>query len=222
MMRSSHLKLAFLGDSITEGCFEFYPCSFGFDTVRRPEDGYAWKTVKALREKYGEPAVAYWNFAKSGYNAHTALPLAEKLAQTAPDIAVVCFGLNDALRPEQRFGPALKALFERLLPAVSSVVFVTPNRMNTYVHSDTLPCARKLAEKTMEAQTSGKLDRMMEAAKELCREYGIAVLDVYSYWSRLFHEGVDTTELLVNRINHPVSSMHDRTAAMLTEMLESL
>ena len=55
MMQNSVIKLAFIGDSITEGCFEFYPCSYGFETVRRPEDGYAEKTVKALRKKYGEP-----------------------------------------------------------------------------------------------------------------------------------------------------------------------
>lgn len=222
MRQSAELKLAFLGDSITEGCFEFYPCSYGFETQRRPEDGYAWKTVKALRKKYGEPSVAYWNFAKSGYNAHTALPLSLDLIRTSPDIAVVCFGLNDALHPEERFEAALKTLFERLTSAVPHVVFVTPNRMNSYLHPDTLPCARKLALKTMSAQTSGKFDRMMAAAGKLCWEYGITVCDVYAYWERLSCSGVDTTELLVNRINHPTAEMHDVTAVMLTDTIENL
>lgn len=222
MMRKSNIKLAFLGDSITEGCFEFYPCSYGFETVRRPEDGYAWKTVKALREKHGEPAIIYWNFAKSGYNAHTALPLSHDLIQTHPDIAVVCFGLNDALHPEDRFQAALGTLFERLISAVPHVVFVTPNMMNTYLHPDTLPCAQKLAEKTMAAQTSGKFDRMMETAKTLCHEYGISLCDVYSHWKHLDTIGTDTTALLINRINHPVADMHDKTAAMLLEILENL
>ena len=55
MMQNSVIKLAFIGDSITEGCFEFYPCSYGFETVRRPEDGYAEKTVKALRKNTESP-----------------------------------------------------------------------------------------------------------------------------------------------------------------------
>ena len=44
-------KIAFFGDSVTEGCFEIYPCSYGFETVKRPEDGDAVKTIKALRQK---------------------------------------------------------------------------------------------------------------------------------------------------------------------------
>ncbi len=222
MMQNSVIKLAFIGDSITEGCFEFYPCSYGFETVRRPEDGYAEKTVKALRKKYGEPAITYRNFAKSGYSAHTAGPLCDEMIQMAPDIAVVCFGLNDALHPEKRFEIALSTLFERLLPVVSSLIFVTPNMMNTYVHPDTLPCAHKLAKKTMAVQTDGKFDRMMQTAKMLCHVYGIQLCDVYSYWKRLYDGGADTTELLVNHINHPTAQMHDIAAAMLTETLDNL
>ena len=55
MRQSAELKLAFLGDSITEGCFEFYPCSYGFETQRHPEDGYAWKTVKLSAKNTGSP-----------------------------------------------------------------------------------------------------------------------------------------------------------------------
>lgn len=63
---------------------------------------------------------------------------------------------------------------------------------------------------------------MMAAAGKLCRECGITVCDVYAYWDRLSRSGVDTTELLVNRINHPTAEMHDITAAMLTDTIENL
>lgn len=220
MMETPAVKLAFLGDSITEGCFEFYPCSYGFETVRCPEDGYAWKTVQALRKKYGEPAIEYQNYAKSGYNAYTSLPLANELIQSHPDIAIVCFGLNDALHPEERFEAALENLFQKLCSTVQKTIFVTPNMMNTYLHPQTLPCARKLAEKTMTAQTSGKFDHMIESAKRLCHKYGVIPCDVYSYWKRLYTAGTDVTELLVNRINHPTVPMHDIAAEILTEIID--
>lgn len=216
------VKIAFFGDSVTEGCFEIYPCSYGFETVRRPEDGYASKTVKALRQRHGELSFEYKNYAKSGYSAYTALPYTGILAREAPDIAILCFGLNDALHPEDRFAAALDAMFKGLRDSVPAVIFMTPNMMNTYLHPLTLPCARKVAEKTLAAQTGGKFDRMMEQAKRLCRENDVILCDAYAYWKELYASGIDTTELLVNQINHPTAQMHDAFAQMLTAVIENL
>ena len=99
---------------------------------------------------------------------------------------------------------------------------MTPNMMNTYLHPQTLPCARKVAEKTMAAQTDGKFDRMMERAKLLCTENGIVLCDAYAHWKAMYASGIDTTELLVNRINHPTAEMHDVFAQMLTNVLEGI
>ena len=52
-------KIVFFGDSVTEGCFELYPASYGFDTVRRPEKAYPAIVTRALKEKYGENAVIF-------------------------------------------------------------------------------------------------------------------------------------------------------------------
>ena len=41
------MKIVFLGDSITEGCFELFQTETGFDTVRDPERGY----VSILRRR---------------------------------------------------------------------------------------------------------------------------------------------------------------------------
>lgn len=220
MMKKS-TKIVFFGDSVTEGCFEIYPCAYGFETVRRPENGYAAKTVKALRQKHGELSFEYENDAKSGLSAYTALSLIDTLAQYKPDIAVLCFGLNDALHSEERFGTALGDMFTKLKSRIPTVIYMTPNMMNTYLHPQTLPCACKVAKKTMEVQTDGKFDRMMEHAKRLCRENGVILCDAYSRWKSLYESGIDTTELLVNKINHPTAEMHDLFAEMLTEVLEN-
>ena len=215
-------KIVFFGDSVTEGCFEIYPCSYGFETVKRPEDGYAVKTIKALRQKHGELSFEYENFAKRGYSAHTARSQLDTLMLSGTDIAVLCFGLNDALHPEKRFGTALTDMFAKLKSTVSTVVFMTPNMMNTYLHPQTLPCARKVAEKTMAAQTDGKFDCMMEQARLLCAENGIVLCDAYAHWKAMYRSGLDTTELLVNRINHPRAEMHDVFAQMLTDIIENI
>ena len=48
----------------------------------------------------------------------------------------------------------------------------------------------------------------IERAKEICREKNVPVCDCYAIWKNLAACGVDTTELLCNRINHPSREMH--------------
>ena len=50
-------RIAFLGDSITEGCFAFYPTSYGLDTYRQPEDCYVTKVAKALPQAMPEASI---------------------------------------------------------------------------------------------------------------------------------------------------------------------
>lgn len=214
-------KIAFLGDSVTEGCFELYPTSYGFDTVRRPEDGYVAKTINALRNKYGEQNIAYQNFGESGMSAYAATEQAEKALLYAPHIAVLSFGLNDAFHPEERYGIALRGLLDRLTSAVPTVIFLTPNMMCSILAPDLLPEARKAAEKALDAQVSGKFDRMINSAIALCREYGVSVCHMYAWWKEKAMQGTDTTSLLINRINHPTAEMHGFTAEHLLPYLEA-
>lgn len=214
------IKIAFLGDSVTEGCFELYPTSYGFDTVRRPDDGYVNKTIKALRKKYGEQAITYQNFGESGMSAYAATAQAERAVLYAPHIAVLSFGLNDAFHPEERYHTSLERLLERLTGAVPTVIFLTPNMMCESLAPDLLPEATKAAKTAMDAQISGKFDRMVADAIELCREYGVPVCHIYAKWKSLAEDG-DLSSLLINRINHPTAQMHDMTAAMLLPLLEA-
>ena len=48
----------------------------------------------------------------------------------------------------------------------------------------------------------------MEAAKSLCRSRNIPVCDCYAIWKKLEMSGVNTTELLANKLNHPTRQMH--------------
>lgn len=215
------VRVAFLGDSVTEGCFELYPTSYGFDTVRRPEDGYVAKAMKTLRKVYGEQVIEYENFAESGASAFTATEQLEKALAYAPDVVVLSFGLNDAFHPEERYTLALRKLFERLTSVVPNVIFVTPNMMCEYISPDILPESKKAAEKAMDAQTSGKFDRMIESSIELCNEYNTYICHMYAVWKDMRSMGCDTTSLLINGINHPDAAMQSLTAYELLPYLEA-
>ena len=98
------------------------------------------------------------------------------------------------------------------------IVFMTPNMLNTYVHEKTAQNTYAYAHKTAEYQNSGKMDLFMESAVKLCRELDVLVCDCYSDWKKLA-KTEDTTLLLANYINHPISEMHELFASKLFETL---
>ena len=63
------------------------------------------------------------------------------------------------------------------------------------------------------------MDKYAEAAKSVAEENGAVVCDVYSVWKNMIAAGVDVTELLANKLNHPVRQMHYMTAMMLCECI---
>ena len=63
-------------------------------------------------------------------------------------------------------------------------------------------------------QNSGKMDLYMESAKEVAKKQGVTICDCYSKWKKLA-ETEDTTNLLINRINHPNQKMHEFFAEQL-------
>ena len=54
---------------------------------------------------------------------------------------------------------------------------------------------------------------------EVAREEGAAVCDCYSKWKRLYEGGVDITNLLANKINHPSEEMTWMLAYSLIETM---
>lgn len=75
------------------------------------------------------------------------------------------------------------------------------------------------AENCMKIQNEQILSRYLEAAKKLCEESGIVVCDCYKKWETLYNSGVDITELLSNKINHPTRQMNKLFAYSLVETM---
>ena len=214
-------KIVFFGDSVTEGCFELYPASYGFDTVRRPENAYPSLVTEALKRKYGDNVTAI-NAGKSGDNAKRGLARIEAdVLSQKPDLVTVAFGLNDIFRPAE-FEKNYEEILRKISSSGAKTIVITPNMLCTYIHPEILPEAMKVAVSAVRAQTDGTLDSIHFLSVSLAEKYGATVCDVYLYWKNLYLQGADTTAMLANFINHPSPQMHEETARLLLETIENI
>ncbi len=219
------VTIAFLGDSVTQGCFELYIKPDGnFETVFDKENAYHRNLDKMLSVIYPSVPVTIINAGISGDNAPHGLERIERdVLRYKPDLTVVCFGLNDCWGGEdgiEAYTSALKGIFERLQASGSDIIFMTPNMMNTYVDAGiTQQSIRIAAEQTEVLQKNGVMDLYISSARKVCEACGVKICDCYAKWQKLAAFGVDTTRLLANRINHPVRDMNWLFAVSLLETI---
>ena len=160
----------------------------------------------------------------SGNGAKGALKRLERdVLKFHPDLTVVCFGLNDSgggLEGLQDYKDSLEQIFSQLEDVGSEIIFMTPNMMATEVSCHvTDPHFIAIAEDACKRQNEGIMDQYMQAAKEVCAQHGVRVCDCYEKWKALAASGVDVTELLANKINHPTREMHWLFAYSLVETM---
>lgn len=219
------VTLAFLGDSVTQGCFELLPrADTGFENCHDRQRVYHTYLQQILSVLYPNVPVNIINAGVAGKDAaHGLARLERDVLSHKPDLTVVCFGLNDCGAEDggiSQYTEALNKIFDRLEEAGSEIIFMTPNMMATHVSPLlTEPLFRDIAEKIADRQERGVLDRYLDSAKALCRSRNIPVCDCYEKWKLLSASGVDTTELLANKINHPTRQMHWLFAVSLLETM---
>ncbi len=219
------VTMAFLGDSVTQGCFEIYETGGGgLDTVYDPENNYAHKTASILRQLCPGTQL---NVVSAGISGDSAPGGASRLDRDVlpfhPDLTVVCYGLNDSGGGREgitRYTDALRDIFTRLQASGSEVIFMTPNTMNyntsCHLHSELF---RGLAVHFAKTMTDGILDAYVDAAKKTAADCGVPVVDCYAKWKAMEQAGVNTTELLSNKLNHPTRDMHWLFAWMLVQSI---
>lgn len=217
--------IAFLGDSITQGCFEILDAGDGkIDSPCEPQYAYHSYIKKMLQMLYPD---VHFNIVNAGVGGENA-PLGVKRLQKdvldhKPDLTVVCFGLNDSCQGEQnlsKYTDALTEIFDRLAEQKIETIFMTPNTMNSYVSAELdKEHFRSIASQTMAIQQKGLLNLYLDAAKEICKKYEIQVCDCHKRWEALAENGVDTTRLLCNYINHPSREMQWLFAFSLMETI---
>ena len=219
------VTLAFLGDSVTQGCFEIYTKSDGnIETVYDKNNAYHAHLAQMLAVLYPSVPVNIINAGISGDNApHGFERLERDVISHAPDLAVVCFGLNDCGAGKdglEKYVRALEGIFSALQSAGIETLFMTPNMMCTHIschlkEENHIACAASCAQR----QNDGTLDLYMDAARKAAQQYGIPICDCYAKWKRLSECGVDVTELLSNKINHPTREMNRLFAVSLLETM---
>lgn len=193
------INIVILGDSISHGAITDY---YDYENVY-------WNRLKKKLHAYRDyMPINMINAAIAGICAKDALPRLEKQVFChEPDLVIVAFGLNDVNNPLDEYVEALREIFAKCKERNIDVIFMTENMMNTYVADDTDEGLKEYARKTAEMQNGGKLDLYFDSAIELANSMEIAVCDCYAEWKKLA-ETQDTTILLANRINHPLSEMH--------------
>ena len=220
------VTLAFLGDSVTQGCFDLYCAGPNIvQTFFDAENAYHTKLRKIFNMLYPEVPVNIINAGISGGKAwEGAERLNRDVLRFSPDLCVVCFGLNDCCGTQEddseRYQNAMKEIFGVLQNANIEVIFLTPNMMctNTSCHIES-EAIKGIADNASQIQLSGKLEQFLSAAKDIAVGMDIPVCDCYAKWKLLYERGVNITELLSNRINHPTPEMNWLFAGALVETM---
>lgn len=219
------VTIGFLGDSVTQGCFELYSTGEeSIETEFRSFQAYHSKLKRMLEEVFPSVPINIINAGVSGDNAPNGRRrLQRDILSFQPDLVVVCLGLNDAGRGMEGiddYAQALEGIFQELQAADIEVIFMTPNMMGTRAVAEAKdPFIHSLLENITRLQVDGTADAYMEKAREVCAANRIPVCDCYRKWKRLEETGADVTRLLANRVNHPVENMHWLFAASLFEMM---
>jgi lysophospholipase L1-like esterase len=207
LVENGPINIVAFGDSVTHGAHAGW---FDYETVY-------WNRLKKKLNSFRDSIpVNVINAGVGGYSAKTSLPrLHRDVISHNPDLVIVCFGLNDVYSTLDEFSDSLRTIFTELTQRGIDTIYMTPNMFNTYVSDDTAVKLHDIARKTAEIQNGGRMDTFIERAISIAKECGVTVCDCYAEWKRLNREGVDTTALLINRINHPNVQMHELFADML-------
>jgi acyl-CoA thioesterase I len=201
------------GDSVTAGVAE--------REVLLHEDVYHSRLKRSLQR--WRPRCLF-NVLNSGISGDTTtralLRLSRDVIAHQPDLVLVAFGLNDAVSGGrtniENYRNELQQIVSRVQSETTAdIILLTPpflaDRDNVAVH----PVDRQNLEVVFRTQTDGTLAAYAEVVREVSRESGVGLADVHAAWQRLTDQGVDTTKLLANGLNHPTAEAHEIAAEVL-------
>lgn len=217
--------IAFLGDSVTQGCFELYQDkNGGIDTEFFNDFGYHAKLKSLFDMTFPRASVSVINAGISGDVASIgAKRVKEDVIEHKPHLTVVCYGLNDSCAGRekvQEYTDGLRDIFRQLKAAEIDTIFMTPNMKANYLTQElTLQNFDEVLANSVKNQTDGVMDFYMEEAIKVCEEEQVPVCDCYAKWKKLAENGADITRLLSNRLNHPTEKMHWLFAYSLFEKI---
>ncbi len=215
------VTIAFIGDSVTQGCFE---CDFkpevGFFGPTEYRNGFANHLLNFLHLLCPTAQINLINAGIGGDSAPGGLARFDRdVGAFHPDLVVIGYALNDSGHGAaglESYRNAMSALVEKTLALGAECIVLTPNAMNDRVSpSLDSEVMRNAAASFMQVDLCSYVD----TAKAVAAEYGVPVCDVYAKWQSWRRAGVNVTELLSNKLNHPVRELHYLTAMLLAETI---
>ena len=222
---SKPVTIAFLGDSVTQGCFECYIDEKGvIQTVFDSKSSYVNRFKDIMSILYPSVQINIINSGISGDNAASGCErFVRDIAPFNPDLVVVAYGLNDSCSGVEKideYNKSLKIIFENIKSIDAECIFIANNMMNTKVS------CRLTDERMIESgrfferiQNEEILKKYLDSAKDIAKMNDISVVDIYSSWEKMSEAGVDITELLANKFNHPIKELNYYTAIKLVEKI---
>ena len=223
LSNNSAITIAFLGDSVTQGCFECYTTSeTSLETVFDYKSAFSSRVKEILNLLY--PNVQF-NIINAGISGDSAVfgktRIERDILAFNPDLCVVSYGLNDSCSVSvEEYGKALESIFSALKEKGAETIFLTQNCMCTktscHLKDDLF---RNLSVDFSKIQNGGTLKKFMEEAKNVSKKFGVKVCDLYPVWEKLISFGVDVTELLANKLNHPIREIHYYIAIKIVETI---
>lgn len=220
------ITIAFLGDSVTQGCFECYQTGENLlETVFDVNCAYSTHIKEILAILYPNVQVNIINSGISGDGTLNGVKRIERdVLSYHPDLVVVSYGLNDVHAGEvglNDYATRLADIFQQIKASGAECIFLTENMMNTdvSVHFFKNKYFSDIAASFAGVQNSGMLDRYFEKAKEVAAEYGVHVCDCYAKWKAMYAGGVNITEMLANKLNHPIRELTYMFAYSLVETM---
>lgn len=223
------ITVAFLGDSVTQGCFELYRSGKeAIETVFETNKSFSARFKEILNILYPSVQINVINSGISGDTTSGGLKRLDRdVLSFNPDLVVVSFGLNDVCVGGEdgldTYKNNLKEIFSKIKEKGIETVFITQNAMCDYVRpsiSDEI--IKIVAERTVKIVEKGLVEKYFEQAKLVCKDFEVEVIDLNSVWQKLKLNGVDTTMLLSNDINHPIREYHYYVAIKLIEKILDL
>ena len=216
-------SLCFFGDSVTHGEFEF---TNGYkESVWKPELVYHKLLADRINAEYGKDIVAINAGVGGNFSGDGLRRIQTDVLDKRPDFCCVMFGTNDVTN-SRKGAQALEEYKQNLRQIVGllrgeniEVVLMTPGMLCSHGvkgFSGFWWFVHKFYESL---QKSGKMDEYVQGMRDVAKELDVPLADAYAEWKRMQSEGVDTTALLINGMNHPAPEMHKIFADKLFDLI---
>ena len=204
--------IAFLGDSVTQGCYELFMQDGRIKPATRASEGYSSKVKELLELLYPTVPVNIINAGISGDSAFGGLRRLERdVLSYKPDLVVVCFGINDSgLEADglERYKESLAGIFDGIKSFGAEIIFMTPSLKTDVVDEVMEEPMEKIALDVARNEREGWLEKYISEAKKICAEKDVTICDCHRKWMLLRENKVNINGILSNKINHPVEKMH--------------